>query len=837
MSESVRLRCPDYSSGICTKNGCNGFLVRPRWTGTAEDGADLYSGACPTNDGVGYFNNVRAFIDPSEPIDFDDAVQRLYQQELAERKQKWLAIRDALIDYGLTIPIEEWPVPKKWNDKNVEFVFQHLREQIKHSLDQICNKDSVMRPDDHWEELIPLILSLDLDCHAYSIMQEHGDGIYKTVTLADGETLNISRNSNNEHISYMPLDMCKEELDAYIDAGIDVSRQINSESNRNWRKAKHLYHDHRHELPDSCVFLNELAGLVRDARVDLLLDLEDGSPSFDGMKVEEKNELSFQQALKKYITDAILIFDGSGQSHFQGDRILRFLKSFGAEPDLVWSDAEPFSTDDLECIREALVAGAAICYDVFDYDEVKGLFRSGATCRNCDESNLVNDIVSAVCHFFENAAIVAQKVGSSTRNEWSDSLGVIKLNCYGKSEDRCSREQAGSVTDCIEENFNKLAADVSIWLAGKDKEGPHGGAELPHSPDEIIHRLFEKDSREEVARLDQIKELFDENWFFIVREDDDVESKPDGFIYYESLARALEDDIERIGKGEVRTPISCSAWQYILPAALSFPSDEAIYRVIGDDEMDSTSVTYKLANGKTVRVGYELRPHPLQEYLNRVRTLTSDYLVAALKFAQGINSKSKEMWVDALGCYNRVKHAFAMPQSRPLLNRMVEAMIDAVTRLEIDIKFAPTEVAPVPAYITGISKEGGKALRSEMKDKGGRTVQPKGAVKKLTQKEVAELFGPPCNADMVGNWEAYENSKGERGAMPPCAKYNGKLYAYSQDLRIDPSKENKAKLAVLVEEYRKTQGVKDGIKKFTHFKSEESLARAAGRVGTGSRNP
>ena len=277
MSESVRLRCPDYSSGICTKNGCNGFLVRPRWTGTAEDGADLYSGACPTNDGVGYFNNVRAFIDPSKPIDFDDAVQRLYQQELAERKQEWLAIRDALIDYGLTIPIEEWPVPKEWNDKNVEFVFQHLREQIKHSLDQICDKDSVMRPDDHWEELIPLILSLDLDCHAYSIMQEYGDGIYKTVTLADGETLNISRNSNNAHISYMPLDMCKEELDAYIDAGVEISRQVNSTTRKTWRKVKQLFHDHRHELPENKRVLDEIAPMLRDARTELILDIEDAA--------------------------------------------------------------------------------------------------------------------------------------------------------------------------------------------------------------------------------------------------------------------------------------------------------------------------------------------------------------------------------------------------------------------------------------------------------------------------------------------------------------------------------------------------------------------------------
>lgn len=142
-----------------------------------------------------------------------------------------------------------------------------------------------------------------------------------------------------------------------------------------------------------------------------------------------------------------------------------------------------------------------------------------------------------------------------------------------------------------------------------------------------------------------------------------------------------------------------------------------------------------------------------------------------------------------------------------------------------------------PVTVNGLTKEGGKALREAVKDKGGPTAKSTGALPKLTQKEVALMFGSPCNEDMVANWEAYDKTNGKRGSLPPSANYNGKSYSYTQVLRVETTAENKAILAAIVEEYKKTQSVKDGIKEFTHFKSEETLARAAGRVGAGSRNP
>lgn len=116
--------------------------------------------------------------------------------------------------------------------------------------------------------------------------------------------------------------------------------------------------------------------------------------------------------------------------------------------------------------------------------------------------------------------------------------------------------------------------------------------------------------------------------------------------------------------------------------------------------------------------------------------------------------------------------------------------------------------------------------RRDGADKGG--AKPKGALRKLTQKEVADLFGPPCNADMVGNWESYGKGGGKRGSMPPSAEYNGKLYPYVKELRTNPTPENMEILGAIVKRFRETVAVQDGIEsgKFTHPRSEESLYRA-----------
>ena len=145
----------------------------------------------------------------------------------------------------------------------------------------------------------------------------------------------------------------------------------------------------------------------------------------------------------------------------------------------------------------------------------------------------------------------------------------------------------------------------------------------------------------------------------------------------------------------------------------------------------------------------------------------------------------------------------------------------------------------INAVVTGFSKEGGKSLRAEMKDKGGRPVKSNGVRKALTQKDVADLFMSPCTEDIVGNWESFGKPGTDRGSLPPSVNYKGERISYSSELRKNPTEESLSILHQMADEYHAIHGVKDGIarKKIIHCKSEETLARAAGRVGAGSRNP
>ena len=358
---------------------------------------------------------------------------------------------------------------------------------------------------------------------------------------------------------------------------------------------------------------------------------------------------------------------------------------------------------------------------------------------------------------------------------------------------------------------------------GNGEQGIKTG-EKPKTAEEAIRRLAEKDAREEIAKLERIKYLLTANWFYAIGDDGAADDKPDGFEFFETLRTTLEHEIKKIESGKITAPISCAEWQRILPEALTFPTDEAHYYEATDKD-DPSTIDYELADRTKVRIGWMYRPHPLSTCIDKVKDLTLRYLTDALRFAESVNSPSKDKWAEALGCYNRVTHAFRMPQSRPLLEQMAQAMIEAATRLEIDIKYSNPKAAPVAAYITDISKEGGKALREAFKDRGGPTVKPDGAPRKLTQKEIAASFGPPCNEDMVANWERYAKTSGKQGATPPSATYKGKPYSYSQELRTNPTPENMEILTEIIKDFKRTSGVKDGIDKFVHPKSEESLYR------------
>ena len=150
------------------------------------------------------------------------------------------------------------------------------------------------------------------------------------------------------------------------------------------------------------------------------------------------------------------------------------------------------------------------------------------------------------------------------------------------------------------------------------------------------------------------------------------------------------------------------------------------------------------------------------------------------------------------------------------------------------IKSEPV-AAKVVAVEGSVKEELGEALAQKVKNKGGRPRKKDRAADAMTQAQVAEMFNLACggdevNKDKVSNWESYQRTEGRRGSTPPEGEYNGRLVVYTVDLREHPTPENKAILAAIIERFRSTRAVKDGIRNAQKIrcKSEESLFRARG---------
>lgn len=127
-----------------------------------------------------------------------------------------------------------------------------------------------------------------------------------------------------------------------------------------------------------------------------------------------------------------------------------------------------------------------------------------------------------------------------------------------------------------------------------------------------------------------------------------------------------------------------------------------------------------------------------------------------------------------------------------------------------------------------------KGVTEGLKNKGGRPKKEKEGVPRMSQKDMAAAFGPPCNAEMIRNWERYETTGGLYGARPHGCVVKKEAYVYSKELRLHPgSAENQAVLAVLIKDFKSTSAVKQNAKdaSLVHHKSEESLYRMRKRLG------
>lgn len=124
-----------------------------------------------------------------------------------------------------------------------------------------------------------------------------------------------------------------------------------------------------------------------------------------------------------------------------------------------------------------------------------------------------------------------------------------------------------------------------------------------------------------------------------------------------------------------------------------------------------------------------------------------------------------------------------------------------------------------------------------LKNKGGRPKKSEHRTGYITQGEVAMMFGPPCTAGKVANWEAKARGA-KRGSNPPTAIIKGERFYYSEDLRINRTARNMEILAAIVSDYQSRHAIKQNVKdkpKNVHAKNEETLARMQGVAQAESR--
>ena len=225
-------------------------------------------------------------------------------------------------------------------------------------------------------------------------------------------------------------------------------------------------------------------------------------------------------------------------------------------------------------------------------------------------------------------------------------------------------------------------------------------------------RYMENDARDEVALLDRIRKLIDENYVFVVVEPEDGSEIDENAVLFDTISYALKSELKLMDKGEISRPCVACTWQRVLPEMLTFPEDEAVYYIENNPDDHPEAFEHQLPNGEKVLMNFITKPHALKPHLDRVKQLTQQYLEKGVFLSRSCDSSSKDLWAKALGNFLRVKDGWQLPESRILLEEMTVAVIEAASRLSVDLTLAdksqPVQNSKSPdtqLIITTIKKE------------------------------------------------------------------------------------------------------------------------------------
>lgn len=225
----------------------------------------------------------------------------------------------------------------------------------------------------------------------------------------------------------------------------------------------------------------------------------------------------------------------------------------------------------------------------------------------------------------------------------------------------------------------------------------------------------------------------------------------------------------------------------------------------------------------------------------KIQALLHKFFLMQLKVA---HSSARRLWIEADAELFAHWHAKGRINSADA-NKIIELANKAareewvLSRLEdgydgmFEAYEKPTEATstPIPVILAGVMPDAGKTLYMAMKDRGGRPSKPSNGAHVMTQAEVANAFGEPCNKEMVANWEARARGA-KRGANPPDAIYKGERIHYSADLRTNQTPDNTNRLSALISEFQSRHRIKKAIKeKLVHHKTDETLYRMTSKSG------
>lgn len=192
--------------------------------------------------------------------------------------------------------------------------------------------------------------------------------------------------------------------------------------------------------------------------------------------------------------------------------------------------------------------------------------------------------------------------------------------------------------------------------------------------------LKEKDARNESEKLSRIRSLVELSVFCADRHKTDAEESEPWPFFIDLISSTLEDAAAELERGG--TPVSngiAQQWERAVPEILSFDDDTCDYHIDDKPDWRNDTMEQTLPNGERVFVTCHHGPHRLGASIERARKSTLVYLEKGAEAAVQRGSCAKDLWLKALSCYKRADGRWTLRESRPILDAMADAMVEAVS--------------------------------------------------------------------------------------------------------------------------------------------------------------